>query len=76
MLRLNQKSLGHISAGKIANILSNDVNRIEMAILSGFYVIISPISLIILTYLTWDEVGVAALSGISFVILAILPTQG
>ncbi|CAH0557933.1 unnamed protein product [Brassicogethes aeneus] len=76
MLKLNQKSLGQTSAGHMVNLLSNDLNRVEIFVRFSSQIFIAPLHLFIITYLSWIEVGVSCLAGILFVVLVSLPMQG
>ncbi|KAL4709197.1 hypothetical protein ACJJTC_008125 [Scirpophaga incertulas] len=76
LMRMNNASLGETAAGKVVNILSNDMVRLDMAMLFLHYVWIIPIQLAIVLYLGYKEAGVAALIGLVALIIISLPIQG
>lgn len=65
-------ALGETSAGKVVNLLSNDVNRFDYASLFFNAIWISPLLTFIVGCLLFNEVGVAGLVGI-LVVFAIVP---
>lgn len=74
-LRLSKTSLGETTVGQIMNLLSNDVNRFDVALRFIQFIWIGPLATIVVTYFLWQEIGVSSLVGI-FVILAVIPLQG
>ena len=58
----------------MVNLLSNDVNRFDQAILFLHYLWVGPLQLACVLYLTWDIVGPSTLGGILLVI-AFVPLQ-
>ncbi|CAH0557932.1 unnamed protein product [Brassicogethes aeneus] len=75
MIKLNQRSVGKTSSGQIVNILSNDLNRVEFFLRFSYNVVLAPVHLIVVTYLSWEEVGVSSFAGILFIVLIALPIQ-
>ncbi|KAK4880384.1 hypothetical protein RN001_008530 [Aquatica leii] len=63
-LRLSKTSLGQTTIGQMVNLLSNDVNRFDIAILFAHYFWVGPIQAIICTYFMYEEVGISALIGV------------
>ncbi|KAF5283715.1 hypothetical protein FQR65_LT13750 [Abscondita terminalis] len=63
-LRLSKTSLGETTIGQMVNLLSNDVNRFDVAVLFTHYFWIGPIQAIICTYFMYEEVGYSALIGV------------
>lgn len=74
-LRLSKTALGQTTVGQVVNLLSNDVNRFDVAIIFLHYLWIGPLATVIITYLMWQEISWAAVVGVSFM-LAFIPLQG
>ncbi|KAJ8946513.1 hypothetical protein NQ318_004648 [Aromia moschata] len=76
LLRLSQGSLNTIAAGKVVNLLSNDVDRFDLA--AGFlhFIWVMPIQVVAALYIMFNSVGVAAVAGMSVVGLQALVLQG
>lgn len=53
-LRLSRGALGQSTSGQMVNLLSNDVNRMDVAVIFIHYLWIGPLQTAIVTYLTWD----------------------
>ncbi|XP_022093418.1 multidrug resistance-associated protein 4-like [Acanthaster planci] len=68
-LKLSNIALGETTIGQLVNILSNDVNRFDMAFNFAHYLWIAPFQLIVLFLLCWREIGVSCLAGLSVLIL-------
>lgn len=75
LLRLSKTSLGQSSAGKIVNLLSNDVNRFDLVALLLHYIWIMPIQAVIVTYFIWQQVQIAALVGVGSLIILTVPVH-
>lgn len=73
---MNNGSLGETTAGKVVNILSNDLQRFDLAFLFLHYVWIIPIQLVAVCYLGYYQAGYSALIGLAALMLIALPTQG
>ncbi|XP_018322257.1 multidrug resistance-associated protein 4-like [Agrilus planipennis] len=76
LLRLSTKSLNEAAAGKVVNLLSNDVNRFDLVVILLHFFWIMPIQVVLLTYLIWREVGVSAFIGVAVMLILTLPLQG
>ncbi|XP_072936036.1 ATP-binding cassette sub-family C member 4-like [Epargyreus clarus] len=76
IMRMNNGSLGETTAGKVVNLLSNDLQRFDMAFLFMHYVWIIPIQLAAVSYLGYLQAGYAALVGLVALIIIALPVQG
>lgn len=74
-LKLSRTALGDTTVGQAVNLLSNDVNRFDVAIIFLHYLWIGPLETIIITYFMWNEVQISALIGVGFLLLFI-PLQG
>uniref|UniRef100_A0A2S2QB40 Multidrug resistance-associated protein 4 n=1 Tax=Sipha flava TaxID=143950 RepID=A0A2S2QB40_9HEMI len=73
-LRLSKTAIGETTVGQVVNLLSNDVNRFDIAITLVLYILIGPLETIVVTYFLWQEIGVSALFGIG-VLLMLIPLQ-
>ncbi|XP_046426437.1 probable multidrug resistance-associated protein lethal(2)03659 isoform X1 [Neodiprion fabricii] len=74
-LRLSKTALGETTIGQAVNLLSNDVNRFDVAIVFLNYIWIAPLETIIISYFMWAEVGVSAIIGVA-TLLMFIPLQG
>ncbi|KAL0895660.1 hypothetical protein ABMA27_011740 [Loxostege sticticalis] len=70
-LRLSKTALGETTVGQVVNLLSNDVNRFDVAIIFLHYLWIGPLATVIITYLMWLEISWAAVVGVGFMLLFI-----
>jgi ABC transporter transmembrane region. len=68
-------ALGETTAGQVVNLMSNDVNRFDVAVIFLHYLWIGPIETFVVTYLMWVEVGPSAAIGVASLLLFI-PLQG
>ncbi|KAM3966828.1 LOW QUALITY PROTEIN: putative multidrug resistance-associated protein lethal(2)03659 [Aphomia sociella] len=73
-LRLSKTALGETTVGQVVNLLSNDVNRFDVAIIFLHYLWIGPLATVIITYFMWLEISWAAVVGVAFM-LAFIPLQ-
>lgn len=62
------------AAGKLVNLLSNDVNRFETVSLCVNSLWTSPLMAIFATYFLWTETGLAGMVGL-LIILIVAPIQ-
>ncbi|XP_023934406.1 ATP-binding cassette sub-family C member 4 [Bicyclus anynana] len=76
IMRMNNGSLGETTAGKVVNLLSNDLQRFDLAFLFLHYVWIIPIQLVVVCYLGYMQAGYAALIGFASLLVIALPIQG
>ncbi|XP_022899785.2 ATP-binding cassette sub-family C member 4-like isoform X1 [Onthophagus taurus] len=76
LLKLNKTSLGKTAAGQIVNLMSNDVQRFDLA--AGFlhYIWIMPIQAIIAASVMYNSVGYSALIGLAALFIQSLVLQG
>ena len=76
LLRLNRAALRETTPGQLVNLLSNDVNRFDIAVLFIHYLWLGPLQTLVITGLLIHEVGtVAALVGVAS-LLIYAPLQG
>ncbi|KAL4420399.1 hypothetical protein ABPG75_010055 [Micractinium tetrahymenae] len=76
VLRLNSVAVADQTAGKIVNLVSNDVRRFEDALLSYNFLVAAPVELLIVFLLVGHKLGYwAALAGVSM-LLTLIPIQG
>lgn len=76
VLKLSKAALDQTSGGQIVNLLSNDVHRFDFFALHLHYFWITPIQIILISYLIWQEVGIATLAGVAIILLQKIPEQG
>ncbi|XP_014275641.1 probable multidrug resistance-associated protein lethal(2)03659 [Halyomorpha halys] len=74
-LKLSKTALGQTTAGQVVNLLSNDVNRFDIAFIFLHILWIGPLQTCIVTYLMWTKMELAALLGLISLLLFI-PFQG
>ncbi|KAJ4437622.1 hypothetical protein ANN_17767 [Periplaneta americana] len=74
-LRLSMTALGDTTTGQVVNLMSNDVNRFDVALVFLHYLWVGPIETCVVTYFMWNEVGVSAVIGVASLLLFI-PLQG
>ncbi|KAG7207731.1 hypothetical protein KM043_009345 [Ampulex compressa] len=74
-LRLSRTALGETTVGQAVNLLSNDVNRFDVAIIFLHYLWIGPLETIIITYFMFCEVEISAVIGVAS-LLMFIPLQG
>lgn len=73
-LRLSRTALGSTTAGQVVNLLSNDVGRLDLAIIFIHFLWVGPVETILVTYLMYLEIGISALFGVAFM-LCFIPFQ-
>ncbi|XP_066581201.1 probable multidrug resistance-associated protein lethal(2)03659 [Prorops nasuta] len=74
-LKLSRTALGETTIGQAVNLLSNDVNRFDVAIIFIHYLWIGPLETIIMVYFMWDQVEISAIIGVAS-LLFFIPLQG
>ncbi|XP_066141508.1 ATP-binding cassette sub-family C member 4-like [Euwallacea fornicatus] len=70
-LRLSKTALGDVAAGKIVNLLSNDVSRFDLVTILVHHMWVSPLVTLIIMYLMWIDVGMAGIYGILIVFIVV-----
>ncbi|CAG9819495.1 unnamed protein product [Phaedon cochleariae] len=76
MLRLSQASLGETAAGQLVNLMSNDVQRFDLASSQLHYIWIMPFLFVTAFYIIYDSVGWAALAAMLAMTVQSVPLQG
>ncbi|XP_065203724.1 probable multidrug resistance-associated protein lethal(2)03659 isoform X2 [Planococcus citri] len=74
-LKLSKTALGETTVGQVVNLLSNDVNRFDIAVIFLHYLWLGPLETIIVTYFLWQEIDWASCIGVAALLLFI-PLQG
>lgn len=74
-LRLSRTALGETTVGQAVNLLSNDVNRFDVAIIFLHYLWIGPVETVIIMYFMYREVEISAIIGVA-VLMLFVPLQG
>lgn len=70
-LKLSKTALGETTAGQVVNLLSNDVNRFDVAVLFAHQLWVGPLETIVCTYLMYLQVGISAVFGVLALIMFI-----
>ncbi|KAI4464485.1 atp-binding cassette sub-family c [Holotrichia oblita] len=73
-LRLSKTALGQTTAGQLVNLLSNDVNRFDVAVLFAHQLWVGPLETIVITYLMYLQIGISAVIGVA-ALLCFIPLQ-
>lgn len=73
-LKLSKTALRETTAGQVVNLLSNDVNRFDIAVLFAHQLWVGPLQTILVTYFMYEQVGVSAVIGVLF-LLMFIPLQ-
>ncbi|XP_022822572.1 multidrug resistance-associated protein 4-like [Spodoptera litura] len=76
IMRMSNGSLGDTAAGKVVNILSNDLQRFDLSMMFLHYVWIIPLQVAAVIYLGYLQAGTAAFIGFAALIIIALPFQG
>ncbi|XP_060647055.1 ATP-binding cassette sub-family C member 4-like [Drosophila nasuta] len=74
-LRLSMKTVGGTPPGHLINLISNDVSRLDYALVFTHYIWILPIHSVITCYIIWQQIGVPALVGVLGLLLKTVPVQ-
>ncbi|XP_041973568.1 ATP-binding cassette sub-family C member 4-like [Aricia agestis] len=75
VLKLNHRGIKKTDAGQVINIMSNDVNRFDLASLYLHYIWVMPILIVYVSYLVWQCIGWATLAGLVVILLQTLLMQ-
>lgn len=74
-LKLSRTALGETTIGQAVNLLSNDVNRFDVALIFLHYLWIGPLETIIVMYVMYQKVQESAIIGVA-ALLMFIPLQG
>ncbi|XP_041354291.1 ATP-binding cassette sub-family C member 4-like [Gigantopelta aegis] len=74
-LRLSNKALGETTTGQIVNLMSNDVNRFDQAVIFLHFMWVGPLQALAVLIILWHELGPTVLAGFA-VLLLLIPVQG
>lgn len=74
-LRLSNAGLGQTTTGQIVNLMSNDVNRFDQAVIFLHFLWVGPLEAIAVLAILWKELGASTLAGFA-VLLLLVPIQG
>ncbi|XP_059049414.1 ATP-binding cassette sub-family C member 4-like [Achroia grisella] len=75
VLRMSQIALGEVAGGKLVNLLSNDLARLDYALMFLHYLWLIPIQTSVVLYLLYNAAGYAPYVGLFSVIIVIFPIQ-
>ncbi|CAH1101123.1 unnamed protein product [Psylliodes chrysocephalus] len=76
LLKLNQSSLNKSPAGKLVNLLSNDLQRLDTCSQFLHYMWIMPFQAAVCFYILYQNLGIAAVAGTVALIIEGIPIQG
>ncbi|XP_056634781.1 putative uncharacterized protein DDB_G0282133 [Diorhabda sublineata] len=74
--RLSQRSLGETPAGKVVNILSNDLSRFDLVFPVIHALWVMPFQVLVIFLIIWQQVGLAAVAGVATMVVVTVPIQG
>jgi ATP-binding cassette, subfamily C (CFTR/MRP), member 4 len=74
-LRLSHVAMGQTTAGQVVNLLSNDVNRFDIAPMFLHFLWIGPLETLLCAALMYQTMGWSVIVGIGILLLTI-PLQG
>lgn len=67
---MSHTAVGEITVGKVVNLLSNDVNRFDLALRFLHFLWVTPLQTILFSYFLWREIGVSSLFGVAIWLLS------
>ncbi|XP_018576445.1 probable multidrug resistance-associated protein lethal(2)03659 isoform X2 [Anoplophora glabripennis] len=73
-LKLSKTALGQTTVGQVVNLLSNDVNRFDLAVIFAHQLWVGPIETVVCTYFMYLQVGPSAAVGV-FLLIMFIPMQ-
>lgn len=74
-LRLSMLTVGGTPAGHLINLISNDVSRLDYALVFTHYIWILPIHSVVTCIIIWQQIGLPALVGVLGLLLKTVPVQ-
>ncbi|XP_050359927.1 ATP-binding cassette sub-family C member 4-like [Nymphalis io] len=75
ILKLNRIGLSKTEPGQVINLMSNDVNRFDIAALFLNYLWVMPIVVPVVSYLVWQHIGFATLAALAVIFLQTVVVQ-
>ncbi|XP_016967737.1 probable multidrug resistance-associated protein lethal(2)03659 [Drosophila biarmipes] len=73
-LRLSKNALGETTSGHVVTLISNDIPRLNNGVYTVHYLWVGPLQVLLITYLMYQEIGIAAMFGMIFMLL-LIPLQ-
>ncbi|KAK9869834.1 hypothetical protein WA026_003563 [Henosepilachna vigintioctopunctata] len=73
-LRLSSTALGQTTVGQVVNLLSNDVNRFDVAVMFAHHLWVGPLETLVVLYLLYTKIGESAFVGI-IILIIFIPIQ-
>ncbi|XP_066143763.1 probable multidrug resistance-associated protein lethal(2)03659 isoform X2 [Euwallacea fornicatus] len=73
-LRLSKTALAQTTVGQVVNLLSNDVNRFDVAMIFAHHLWLGPVQTALCTYLMYLQVGISAVIGV-VALIVFIPLQ-
>lgn len=74
-MKLSSSTNGQDIRGQIISLLSNDVSRFDEIFVNLHTIWVMPLQGVIITYLLWNNLGVAAFVGLFMLTLQSIPMQ-
>ena len=68
---MSQSKLAKITSGHVINLVSNDIQRLDLATQNLFASLRSPFDLVVLGILLWTLIGWQAVTGLAFALILI-----
>ncbi|CAH0722547.1 unnamed protein product, partial [Brenthis ino] len=75
ILKLNRIGLSKTESGQVINLMSNDVNRFDIAALYLNYIWVMPIVVPVVSYLVWQHIGWATLAALAVIFIQTVIVQ-
>ncbi|CAB3995223.1 Multidrug resistance-associated 4, partial [Paramuricea clavata] len=70
-LKMSHSSLGETTTGKIVNLITNDVQKLDQVAFFLLYLIVAPFLIGATSYLCWREMGISFLPGLVLLLLLV-----
>ncbi|XP_013144481.1 PREDICTED: probable multidrug resistance-associated protein lethal(2)03659 [Papilio polytes] len=75
VMRMSSGALAQTTAGQVVNLLSNDVNRFDYAFIYTHFIWLLPLQVMLVCYLIYSKIGIAAVVGVVGIVLQTIPVQ-
>ncbi|KAI5634784.1 ABC transporter transmembrane region domain-containing protein [Phthorimaea operculella] len=75
ILKLNRAGSNKTAPGQVINLMSNDVNRFDMASLFLNYIWVMPLCVPVVSYLVWNHIGWATLAALGVILIQTVVVQ-